>query len=491
MLPPIQIDERSDSPLYRQVYEQIRAGILSGVLRNGTRLPATRELAGLLGLNRATISAAYDLLIQDGLVSGHVGRGSFVTYRLPEVVAEARINWQQALTAGPPSPSFVSDSAISFVSSRPSELLFPLSDFRTTCEEVIASSEASQILQLGSPAGYPPLRRYLLEAARLEGTARRDDDVVVTSGCQQALDLIQRALVSPGDAVAVEDPVYPGLRNAFAAGGARLIGVPMGADGIDIEALARILKTDRPRVLVVTSSFQNPTGTTLPAPARSELLRLAQEHRVVLVENDIYGDLRYQGDRIPTLKETDSTGDTILLRSFSKTAFPGLRVGWILAPREVTRRIAEAKHWCDLHTDQLSQAVLLRFAESGRLAAHLRHMIEAGRERLAATLDVCASHFAQIASFTKPQGGMSVWVTFHDPVDTSELLARAQREGVAYLPGRYFSVAREHRTSLRLSFAGLTPEQIGQGVAVLGRIFLGEARRVRSVRDTEQEPALV
>ncbi len=491
MLPVIHLDEKAEFPLYRQLYEQMRSAIISGELRSGERLPATRELAGQLGLNRATISSAYDLLIQDGLVAGHVGRGSFVIYHTPSTAGLGRINWQEALTAGPSAPAFVGDGEISFVSSRPSELLFPLSDFRTSCQEVIASPEAAGILQLGSPAGYPALRRYLLDNARHEGTAHAGDDVIVTSGCQQAIDLIQRALVAPGDAVALEDPVYPGLRNAFAAGGARVVGVPVGLDGIDLDSLARVLKTERPRVLVVTSSFQNPTGTTLSAAARSTLLRMVREHRVVLVENDIYGDLRYEGERTPTLKELDTTGDSILLRSFSKTAFPGLRVGWIIAPREVTRRIAEAKQWCDLHSDQLSQAVLLRFAESGRLAAHRGRMLEAGRERLRAVLAACERHFAGFASFTKPQGGMSVWVTFQDPVDTSELLGRIQREGVGYLPGRYFAVAREHRTSLRLSFAGLTPEQIEKGVAVLGRIFSQETRRLRSALDTEPEPALV
>ncbi len=487
MLPPLQLDERSDVPLYRQLYDRLHSAITSGSMRNGERLPATRELAGLLGLNRTTVSAAYELLINDGLVSGHVGRGSFVTHH----PVSARANWPELLNPGQPTTASIADAPISFVSSRPSELLFPLEDFRRTCHEVIGSHEAASILQLGAPAGYGPLRRYLLEAARHEGVAQASDDIIITSGCQQAMDLIQRSLVSAGDAVAIEDPVYPGLRNAFSAGGARIIGIPIGRDGIDLDSVARVLKTDRPRLLVVTSSFQNPTGATLPGAARSTLVRMAREHGVILVENDIYGDLRYEGEREPTVKQLDASGDTILLRSFSKTAFPGLRVGWIIAPRELTRRVAEAKQWCDLHTDQLSQAVLLRFAESGRLAEHSARMLDAGRQRLRAVLDACGRHFAGIASYTRPQGGMSVWVTCAAAVDTMDLLSRAQREGVAYLPGKHFAVVREHRSSARLSFAGLEPDQIEQGVAVLGRIFGDEIRRVRSAVDAEPEPALV
>lgn len=487
MLPPIQLDERSEVPIYRQLYEQIRTAIVSGALPDGERLPATRELAGVLGLNRTTVSAAYDLLIEAGLISGHVGRGSFVTHKS----GGTRFKWADFLTPGPAASPFVPDAKISFVASRPSETLFPLEDFRRTCDEVISGSEAANILQLGTPAGYAPLRRHLLDEARREGAAQSTDDIVVTSGCQQALDLVQRSLITPGDAVVIEDPVYPGLKNAFASGGARVIGIPIGADGLDLEVVARVFKTERPRLLAVTSSFQNPTGASPSAAAKAALIRLAHEHRVVLVENDIYGDLRYEGERVPTLKELDTTGDTILLRSFSKTAFPGLRVGWIVAPREVTRRIAEAKQWCDLHTDQLSQAVLLRFAESGRLAAHRARMIAAGRQRLRAVIEACSRHFAGIASFTRPQGGMSLWVTLESAVDTGELLPRAQREGVAYLPGRYFAVAREHRSSARLSFAGLEPDRIEEGIAVLGRIFGDETRRVRAAVDAEPEPALV
>lgn len=487
MLPDLHLDDSSDAPLYRQLAERLRAAIRSGAMHDGERLPPTRELAGLLGLNRTTVSAAYELLISEGLISGQVGRGSFVSH----TVRESAWNWLEMLTPGPASQGFVADAQISFVASRPSELLFPLEEFRRACQETIASPEAANILQLGTPSGYAPLRRHLLEGARREGVAQPSDDIVITSGCQQAFDLVQRCFLASGDTVAVEDPVYAGLRNAFASGGARLIGVPVGRDGIDLEAAARIFKTNRARLLAVTSSFQNPTGASLPEHSRAALIRLAREHRVVLVENDIYGDLRYQGERAPTLKQMDAGGGTILLRSFSKTAFPGLRVGWIIGPREVTRRIAEAKQWCDLHTDQLSQAVLLRFAESGRLSAHLDRMRKAGGTRLKAVMEACERHFAGIASFTRPDGGMNLWVTFAAAVDTSELLPRAQREGVAYLPGRFFGVTKEHRSSMRLSFAGLERDAIERGIAVLGRIFKEETRRVEAARNAEMEPAMV
>ena len=251
-------------------------------------MPATRELAGQLGLNRTTVSAAYELLETAGLITGHVGRGSFVA---GSPRPENGVPWREILEpAAPISPAApTSTPIVGFSSSRPSELLFPLEEFRETCAEVISSPEAQTILQLGSPSGYPPLRRYLLELARTEGVARDSDDILITSGCQQAFDLVQRTLVRHGETVLLEDPVYLGQRNAFERGGARLAGVPMGANGIDLESLERIVAREHPRLAAVTSNFQNPTGATLPLASRKALLHITQAAGVIVIENDIYG----------------------------------------------------------------------------------------------------------------------------------------------------------------------------------------------------------
>jgi 2-aminoadipate transaminase len=470
MLPISPLKPQDKLPLFRQLYEQMKRLVESGALLKGSRLPATRELAGQLGLNRTTVSAAYALLESEGLIRGHVGRGSFVT------------GGARATSEAPASASFSR--------SRPSELLFPLEEFRKSCAEVIASDEAASILQLGSPSGYPPLRRYLLEQARAEGTARESDDILITSGCQQAFDLLQRT-VGQGSTVLIEDPVYLGVRSVFERAGARLVGVPVGHDGIDLESLERMIARERPRLLCVTSNFQNPTGATMPLAARQALLRIAQDAGVMVIENDIYGPLCYAGEPIPAIKRLDETGDTILLRSFSKVAFPGLRVGWVIARRALIEQLTEAKQWSDLHTDQLSQAVLLRFAESGRLEQHRRRMLVAGRERLHAALEACEKYLPAGARFTRPRGGMSLWIQLPESLDAGELLARAEREGVTYLPGRYFAVSRPQPNALRISFAGMTPEEIRSGLAILGRIFQIEVERVRTQAPLVEAAALV
>jgi len=484
------LDPGAEAPLYRQLSEQIAQQIRSGLLARGERLPATRELAGLLGLNRTTVSAAYEILESDGLISGQVGRGSFVTGGAGPA---GGVDWNGLLErsdrsmAGPNGGR--SKGVISFAVSRPSRDLFPLDEFRATCATVLARRDLADILQLGSPSGYEPLRRYLMEEARRQQVAGPGDDLLITNGCQQALDLIGRVLLRPGDTVAVEDPLYTGLKNLLTGMGAQLCGVPVGADGMDAVQLERVLEREKPRFLVVTSNFQNPTGASLPLAGRKALLDAARKASVPVIENDAYGELRYSGEPLPALKQLDEGDGTVLLRSFSKVSFPGLRVGWVVGPKLLIDRLRHAKEAADLHTDQLSQAVLLEFAESGRLEAHRTRMRHAGSERLAATLAGCAKYLPAGTRWTRPEGGMNVWVRLPEPLDAGELLARAQREGVAYMPGRYFAVSRLEPGALRLSFAGLTPEQIRAGLAILGRTVAAELEN--AVRNYEPSPAMV
>lgn len=493
MLGALHLDPSSETPLYQQLAAQIREMIRAGRLVRGDRLPATRELAGKLGLNRSTVNAAYALLESEGLIHGHVGRGSFVLAKLPArgvdwaglLEPAARFSALAWSTGGDP------EGVISFATSRPDESLFPLEEFRATCREVVESAQARALLQLGSPSGYAPLRDFLLQEARREGMARAGDDVLITSGCQQALDLLQRVLAPAGETVALEEPASPGLRSLFLRAGVRLVGIPIAADGLDLGELERILKLERPRLLVLTPNFQNPTGLSLKREARRAVLERVRAAGAVLVENDIYGDLRYSGAPAPTLKQMDETGDTILVRSFSKIAFPGLRVGWVIGPRALVARLAEAKQWTDLHTDQLSQAVLLRFTVSGRLARHRERVRAAGAERLAAALAACRKHLPQGTFWTRPHGGMNLWVRLPEPLDAAELLPRARQENVTYLPGKFFEVSRPLAAGLRISFASVAPAEIQAGIAILGRIFREAMDRAEAAGRLSPAPALV
>jgi 2-aminoadipate transaminase len=480
------LDPHSGVPIYRQLGVYLQRLIETGDLRSGDRLPPTRDLAGQLGLNRTTISAAYELLEAIGLIRGEVGRGSYVCGR-PDRRAE-KLNWSHALTASvSTSAGMAANGVISFTSSRPSEKLFPVEDFRECCRDVLESRNLKTLLQLGSPGGYEPLRRYLLDRAVQSGMARDSDDILITNGCQQALDLLRRALVRTGEKVALEEPVYPGLKNLFLEAGVELIGLPTDSQGIDLYAVERAFEAGA-KVLVVTPSFQNPTGATMPAAHRVEICRMARAAGVAVIENDIYSELAYdEGNALPRLKQLDT--DVILLGSFSKVAFPGTRVGWIIGPRPAIARATELKQLADLHTDHLSQAFLLRFAESGKLARHQAIVIAAAKEKLRALDQSCRRYLAD-CTWKVPAGGMNMWIQLPAGLDAVALRGLAQQAGIDYLPGRYFSVSRPLDSGLRLSFAGLDPNEIRKGIEILGAL-VQNAVNAREGRDSHPALALV
>ncbi len=500
----IKLDADASVPLYRQLADTLAGLIQNGLVGEGERLPATRELASQLGLNRATISAAYALLEETGLLEGHVGRGSFVAKGRKNAVnfgndAQPGPDWSTLFAQRSSDvPVSTSPVQINFASSRPDQVAFPLPTFRKLAREVVDSGEAGEILQLGSPYGYAPLRRFLLEEATTEGVARTNDGVLMTNGCQQALDLLARVVASGAAeaggspaGVVVEDPAYHGMLRIFSRTRLPIHPVPVGEDGLNLDALEETLVRFRPRVLIVTPSFHNPTGTTMPLASRRRLLELVHKHGLALVENDIYSQLRYVGNSLPSLKELDTTGNTILLRSYSKVAFPGLRVGWVIAPRAVITRMADEKQVADLHSDQLSQAILLRFAESGELGRHLERTREVGRERLRVALAACERYLPAGSHWTRPEGGMSLWITVPAPLSADQVLARAQKLGIDFLPGKNFARKPAHERSLRISFGGLAPASIDTGLRAVGEAAVAELEAISERMHAEPAMALV
>lgn len=459
-------------------------------MQGGDRLPATRELAGLIGLNRTTVSAAYAKLEAAGLLEGRVGRGSFVARRT-KAEEFSKVDWEALL---PPLQSFrlsPVSAAVNFASSRPSQESFPLAEFRQLAKEVVESPEIAEILQLGSSYGYGPLRRYLLTEGAKTGSVRSGDDVLITNGCQQALDLLARVLVTDGTPVLLEDPVYGGLLSVFRRAGANIIPLPVGDAGLFLEGSESLVMQHRPRLLVVTPDFQNPTGSTLSLEQRMDILGLARRANMPIVESSLYHDLRYSGNPLPSLKQLDTVGNIVSIGSYSKIAFPGLRVGWVIGPSPLIARLAEAKQASDLHSDQLSQAILLRFAQSGELGRHIQRTRHLGSSRLRTVLQSCERHFAPLVRFTRPEGGMSLWAELPAPLLAEDLLRIAESRGVSFLAGSYFSVRRGHHRNLRISFGGLPHSEIERGISILGSIVREQLQIHRPAEYAEPMTALV
>ena len=506
---PLHLQPESHIPLYVQLRDQLRALMHSGELRPGDRIPASRELATQLGVHRTTVANAYAELESEGLIRGHVGRGTFIQELAsprqftppPRPVALAgngSVRWEALFADERGDDSLsrlvpeVPDDAIAFVTARPSEQFFPVEELRRCCNTVLRN-EGRQILQLGSSEGYAPLKQVLGELLRGEGVNVRPEQLLITDGCQQALDLLCKAFLRPGDSVLLENPAYPGAIAIFAGARVRCLGVPveatperLGYVGIDIGALESVLIQNRVKLLVVTPDFQNPTGTTLPVPERRRLLEIAARHQVPVVEDHIYARLRIKGTSVPSLKALDRHGIVIQIDSFSKVAFPGLRVGWCIGPENVIERLRLVKQATDLHTDQLAQATLAEFVRRGIFARHLTKMRKVYRSRLAALEQALSKHMPEGTSWTRPDGGMSVWVMLPPGFDAGELLIHVRERGVLFVPGRYFYVQNPQPNTLRLGFADVDERRIARGVATLGELLRQELRkRQRGVRREE------
>jgi 2-aminoadipate transaminase len=504
----IELNRESHIPLYEQIASQVREMIGRGVLRVGDRLPANRELAGALGVNRSTVTTAYDELTADGLISSHVGRGTFVS-ALP---APHRIGGDSARPQPSPMPwgallhseersrwlggmldALPRRQAISFAYGLPPTELFPLDDFRRATDRVMRR-DGRELLQLGVSNGYRPLQDYLAGQMALSGAAVGVDEILITNGCQQSLDLISRILLRPGEEVAIENPTYPGALGVFCGRGAKYVGVPVTAQGLDLDLLEDLLAQRRPKLIYVVPSYQNPTGATMDLKARHRLIELAARARVPIVEDDIYRELRYEGQTLPPLKALDRYGLVIYVNSFSKIGFPGLRIGWVAAPRIVIDHLNAEKQRSDLHASLLVQAAIWEFVRHGALARHIARSRKAYAARRDRMLEALRRYFPADAEWTRPEGGMAVWVRLPAGINSSQLFLQAAEAGVIFSPGESFYCCAPEPNHLRLTFTQAAPAEIEEGVRRLGAIIktrLAHLKRQRATTHNESCRALV
>ncbi|MEU6070482.1 PLP-dependent aminotransferase family protein [Streptomyces sp. NPDC047082] len=356
---------------------------------------------------------------------------------------------------------------INFAGGLPAPELFDREGIAAAFHQVLAQVP-ERALQYSTTEGEPTLRAGLAARISAQGLPTAADDLLITTGSQQALSLLSTALLDPGDTVLVESPCYLAALQVFGLAGARVVAVPGDDDGVDPAALEELIRSERPKLLYLVPTFQNPTGRTMSTGRRVAVASAAARHGLWIVEDDPYGELRYEGARVPWIATHPGAEDrTVLLGSFSKVMAPGLRLGWLRAPADLLRACAVAKQAADLHTPTLNQLAAARYLDV--LDDHVAKVRAVYGERRNAMLAGLPEALPEGSAWNRPEGGMFLWARLPDPYDTTALLPQVVKQDVAYVPGAPFYAAAPDHSTLRLCFVTQTPEEIGEGLRRLAR----------------------
>ncbi|RME91457.1 MAG: PLP-dependent aminotransferase family protein [Anaerolineae bacterium] len=368
---------------------------------------------------------------------------------------------------------------ISFAGGLPAPEVFPVEKFREACN-IVLQEHGARALQYSTTEGYRPLREMIARHSNRYGIAVTAENILITSGSQQALDLIGRMFINRGDRILVESPTYLGALQAWNAYGAQYVTVPVDDEGMVTEKLEGALRTG-PKFIYVLPNFQNPSGVTLSLERRRHLVELADKYGVPIIEDDPYGQLRYEGQHLPPVVAVDSqyrrdngstySGNVIYLSTFSKLLAPGIRLAWVIAPKDVTRKLVMAKQAMDLHTATFNQMVAYEVGKGGFLDEHVKVIRATYKERRDVMLEVMEELFPSEVYWTKPQGGMFLWGILPEGMDSAEVLKKAVERKVAFVPGAAFHPNGGGQNTMRINFSYSAPETIREGIGRLGRLL--------------------
>ncbi len=362
---------------------------------------------------------------------------------------------------------------ISFAAGNPAPEAFPVEIIREISAELLERNPIA-VLQYGITEGYLPLRELMKSRMQNQGNFDPErDDLIITSGAQQVMELACKSLCNPGDTLICEAPSFIGSLNAFKSYNVNLVGVPMDEDGMNPELLEQALK-DNPdtKLIYVIPNFQNPTGKTTPLARRKILYALAQKYNTMILEDNPYGDLRFAGKDVPSIKSMDTDGRVIYAGSFSKILAPGIRVGYGIAPREVISKMTVCKQVSDVHTNNFGQMLAYEFMNRVDFDAHLAKLREIYRQKAGRMLSGIQEHFSEKIACTRPQGGLFLWCTLPDGADMTGFCQKAVQEyKIAVVPGNAFMVSESDQTSsFRLNYSTPTDDAIDKGIAILGQL---------------------
>jgi 2-aminoadipate transaminase len=397
--------------------------------------------------------------------------------RRTQVMRSSAMRDLMAITARP--------EVISLAGGLPDTSTFPADSFAAQMTR-IAQESSAEALQYGPTEGFEETKACLLEVMGAEDMAPDPDDLIVTTGGQQAIDLIAKTLVDPGDPVVCEAPTYPGAVPTFCSYEADVHQVSTDEDGMRIDELEGLLGAlaaagRRPKFIYSVPTFQNPAGVTLSEERRRRLVELAREHEVLIVEDNPYGLLRYEGEPLPTLYSLDGGDYVLYLGTLSKILSPGIRIGWVVAPPPVLEKIGLGKQAADLCTSTLTQYFVREYFAEGRWREYIDDLCGIYRARRDAMLEALERHFPPQAEWSHPEGGLFLWATLPDYIDTTDLLAKALRENVAFVPGRAAYVDGRGASAMRLNFSSSGEDELREGIRRIGQVVAEQVELYESI----------
>ncbi|SRR6266487_88656 len=496
----IKLERANGVPLYQQICQGLREAILSGELAEGTRLPTERALAHDLSVNRTTVMNAYHELASEGLIEGHVGRGtvvkrSYFTNDDEDEFEQDIPTWLLGLAAGEdailgPDARVLSEIStlgerkeiISLAAGTPATDLLPAELLQTIIGNGLLSARQSA-LGYCPVEGLQSLRREIAAYMRRRGVAVDTRNVLILSGSTQGIGLVSRFLLNAGDEVVVEVPTYLGAIQTFRALGARVIGVPTDGEGMRIDLLESILTRRRPRFIYTLPTFQNPTGVVMAPERRRRLLLLARRYQIPILEDDPYGELYFGGKAPQPLKALDTHDHVLYLSTFSKILAPGLRVAWLVAPETMIERLSLHKQVFDLNTNALGQWMVSELLQQDLLNGHLETLRTRYRHKRDIMLQAMHAHWPAHTRVNPPAGGFHLWCRLPGDMRARSLLREAAQERVAFTIGEPFHIDGGGQQYIRLSFASPDEERIEEGIRRMGDVM----RRMQARRAPHNE----
>lgn len=470
----IEIQRNADISITKQIYHSILDHIRSDLLEEELQLPSVRELSKQLGVSLVTVVKAYQKLEQEGFITSIQGKGTFIRKTKMEETERkdgtSSYDWQLSVQDYLPRSQFARYHQVPEKIHLSSSMIDPgLLPNRYLEQEIhrMLSENPKVLSQYGEIQGDKALRQAMVEYLQRMDLPTSSDNILVTSGSQQGIDLIARTFVGPGDVVVMEAPTYPGAIDVFRGRGATILTVPVDSDGMRVDLLQNLCDKYKPKIIYTVPTFHNPTGAVMPTKRRRQILEIAKSTQCLVIEDDPCSEIYFERKPPASMKSLDKDGHVIYLKGLSKILAPGCRIGILAASGSIFKRLLAAKANTDLGSPLLTQKAIIPFITSKRMMDHLKKLRTALKIRRDLVLEILLQHSPEEVSWFIPKGGLNVWLTLPSWINTDHLLIEAKKEQITFLPGSACYPTEQETHHLRLSFSYMNEQQLTQGVTTI------------------------